>query len=165
MAEKLTHLDEHGHARMVDIAGKKGTRRIAIAQGFVRMKRSTLELITEGHAAKGDALGTARLAGIMAAKKTPGLIPLTHPIALTHASVDFELKKDGVLIAAKAECFGPTGVEMEAMTAVAIAALTIYDMCKAVDRGMVIESIYLVRKEGGKSGVYEARNKYKRKRK
>ncbi len=155
MPEKLSHLDENGRAQMVDVSAKPATKRVAVARGFVRMKSSTVQLIAEGKMPKGDVFATARLAGIMGAKQTSSLIPLTHPLALTSVAVDIEAKKDGVSIEARAECIERTGVEMESMTAVAVAALTIYDMCKAVDRGMTIEEICLVRKEGGKSGTYQ----------
>lgn len=153
--EKLSHVDENGQARMVDVSAKAATKRVAVARGFVRMKSSTVRMIAEGTVAKGDVFATARLAGIMGAKQTSSLIPLTHPLALTSVAVDLEAKEDGIAIVARAECIERTGVEMESMTAVAVAALTIYDMCKAVDREMTIEEICLVRKEGGKSGTYQ----------
>jgi cyclic pyranopterin phosphate synthase len=151
---ELTHVDEQGKARMVDIGAKEPTRREATAKGQVIMAPETLSLISEGGMPKGDVLAVARVAGIMAAKRTPDLIPLCHPLPLTSVSVDFELDTthSAVLISATAGCIGPTGVEMEALTAVSVAALTIYDMCKAVDRRMRIEEIRLVRKTGGKSG-------------
>ena len=155
MPEKLSHVDEGGRVRMVDVSAKTATKRVAVARGFVRMKPSTVQMIAEGKVPKGDVFATARLAGIMGAKQTSNLIPLTHPLALTSVAVDLEAKEDGVAIEARAECVERTGVEMEAMTAVAVAALTIYDMCKAVDREMTIEQIRLVRKEGGKSGSYQ----------
>ncbi|MHB1318597.1 MAG: cyclic pyranopterin monophosphate synthase MoaC [Anaerolineae bacterium] len=151
---ELTHVDEHGNARMVDVGGKEPTRREATARGQVLMAPETLRLISEGGMPKGDVLAVARVAGIMAAKRTPDLIPLCHPLPLTFVRVDFELDTahSAVLISATAGCTGQTGVEMEALTAVSVAALTIYDMCKAVDRRMRIGEIRLVRKTGGKSG-------------
>ena len=148
----LTHLDEHGAARMVDVAGKAVTVRRAVAQAVIHMRTETLAMIVEGRTAKGDALAVARVAGIMAAKRTSDLIPLCHPLALTHVNVDFEPAVDGVIVRATAEASGPTGVEMEALTAAGVAALTLYDMCKAVDRGMTIDGLQLLLKEGGKSG-------------
>jgi cyclic pyranopterin phosphate synthase len=152
----LTHLDERGRARMVDVGGKPVTSREAVARGRVRMKPETLRLIAEGGAAKGDVLAAARVAGIMAAKRTHELIPLCHPLPLTFAGVDFELREEadaGVVdIEATARTSAQTGVEMEALTAVSVAALTIYDMCKAVDRAMRITDVRLIRKSGGKSG-------------
>ncbi|CAN5370944.1 cyclic pyranopterin monophosphate synthase MoaC [soil metagenome] len=155
---QLTHFDAQGQAHMVDIASKTATHRIAIAGGEIRMLPATLELIRAGTASKGDVLGIARIAGIMAAKKTGDLIPLCHPIALTRVACEFELDPalPGVRCRAAAECEGRTGVEMEALTAVQIALLTIYDMCKAVDRAMVIGSVRLLEKRGGKSGDYVA---------
>jgi cyclic pyranopterin monophosphate synthase len=154
----LTHFDDQGHARMVDVSGKPVTDRVAVAQGAVRMNAATLALITEGRAKKGDVLGVARLAGIMAAKKTADLIPLCHPLALTKVSLDLtpDPALPGVRIEAAVKTGGQTGVEMEALTAVSVAALTVYDMVKAVDRGMIIEGIRLTLKDGGKSGRYEA---------
>lgn len=155
--ERLTHLDEHGHAHMVDVGGKDITRRTAVAEALVQMKSATLDTIVSGSAAKGDVLATARIAGIMAAKRTSGLIPLCHPLALTKVSVDLEAHGEGVPgihITATASTEGQTGVEMEALTAAAVAALTVYDMCKAVDRGMEIGQVRLVHKEGGKSGTW-----------
>ena len=153
-AAELTHLDDDGHARMVDIGEKAVTEREAVAKGSVVMRPETLVLITAGELEKGDALATARIAGIMAAKQTPSLIPLCHPILLSHVAVDLELDEaeSTVNITATARTASQTGVEMEAMTAVSVAALTIYDMCKAVDRGIRIEAVRLVRKTGGKSG-------------
>jgi cyclic pyranopterin phosphate synthase len=148
----LTHLDEHGAALMVDVAGKAVTVRRAVAQAVIHMRTETLAMIVEGRTSKGDALAVARVAGIMAAKRTSDLIPLCHPLSLTHVSVDFEPGEDGVLVRAVAEASGPTGVEMEALTAAGVAALTLYDMCKAVDRGMTIDGLQLLLKEGGKSG-------------
>jgi cyclic pyranopterin phosphate synthase len=153
---KLTHVDESGRAQMVDVRGKPDTHRMAVARGQVRMKRETLALIRQNALAKGDALGAARIAGIMAAKKTAELIPLCHPLMLTHVGIQFELVEtdsDGrVEITASVVTTGKTGVEMEALTAVAVAALTIYDMGKAVDRAMQLTDIRLVEKHGGKSG-------------
>ena len=154
MSMELTHLDEQGNARIVDVSAKDATRREATAKGQVLMAPGTLRLISEHGLPKGDVLAVARVAGIMAAKRTPDLIPLCHPLPLTHVSVDFELDAEHstVLITATARCTGPTGVEMEALTAVSVAALTIYDMCKAVDRRMRIGDIRLVKKSGGQSG-------------
>ena len=153
---ELTHVDEQGRARMVDVGGKPDTHRIAMARGQVRMKRETLALIQQNALSKGDALATARIAGILAAKKTADLIPLCHPLMLTHVGVEFELSEteaDGVVeITATVETTGKTGVEMEALTAVSVAALTIYDMGKAVDRAMRLTDIRLIEKHGGKSG-------------
>ena len=158
MKEKLTHFDEHGAARMVDIAAKAETRRVATAAGTIRMQPGTLALILSGTSKKGDVLGVARIAGIQAAKRTSELIPLCHPIALTSVAVDFMPDKKQSLVECRAtvECTGRTGVEMEALTAVHIALLTIYDMCKAVDRGMRMGDIRVVEKAGGKSGRYTA---------
>ncbi len=151
----LTHFDAHGQAHMVDVAAKPDTHRVAIAQGRIRMAPATFEVIARGDAKKGDVLAVARLAGIMAAKKTGDLIPLCHPLGLTHVAVDFTLEApDAVMCTARTETVGRTGVEMEALTAVSVALLTIYDMCKAIDRGMRIEAIALVEKRGGKSGVW-----------
>jgi len=152
---ELTHLDESGHARMVDVGHKPDTERIAIARAEVRISPTTLELVREGKAAKGDVLAVARVAGIMAAKKTPELIPLCHPIMLTSVKVDFAFQEWGIEIEARTKTTGPTGVEMEALTAASVAALTIYDMLKAVERGAEITNIRLIHKEGGKSGVWE----------
>ena len=153
--EELTHIDAEGHPKMVDVTGKPDTQREAVAKGVVRMQASTLDLIKKGGMAKGDVLTVAQLAGIMAAKKTPHLIPLCHPILIGDSKVEFSLDEasNAVEITATVKSIGKTGVEMEALTAVAITALTIYDMCKAVDRGMRIENIRLVRKSGGKSGT------------
>ena len=154
----LTHLGASGEARMVDVSDKEATTRVAIAEGRVVMKQETLALILAGDAKKGDVNGAARIAGIMAAKRTHELIPLCHPIALTKISLD--LKPDealpGVVVRAEAKTHGQTGVEMEALTAVAVACLTIYDMAKAVDRGMRIEGVRLIEKRGGKSGLWRA---------
>ncbi len=151
----LTHLDESGHAHMVDVASKADTERVAVARAEVYIAAETLALVREGRAAKGDVLAVARVAGIMAAKKTPELIPLCHPIMLTSVKVEFVFQEWGIEIEARTKTTGPTGVEMEALTAASVAALTIYDMLKAVERGITISNIGLVRKEGGKSGVWE----------
>ena len=154
----FTHFDEQGKARMVDVSSKKATERVATARGRVRLQPETLALIEQGQVAKGDVLSVARLAGIMGAKRTPDLIPLCHPLALSAVSVDLTLDRAGSAIEISATCrlVGRTGVEMEALTAVAVAALTVYDMCKSVDRGMVLTDIRLVHKSGGKSGRWEA---------
>lgn len=151
----LSHLDESGRARMVDISGKPDTHRQAVARGLVRMQPATLAQITQGKVAKGDVFSVSRLAGIMAAKQTPHLIPLCHPLLIGDVRIEFTTDANAgtVEITATVESTGKTGVEMEALTATAITALTIYDMCKAVDRGMTIEHIRLVRKSGGKSGT------------
>lgn len=154
----LTHLNERGEAHMVDVADKDVTERIAVAEGFVSMEAETLQLIEEGDAKKGDVLATARLAGIMAAKRTHELIPLCHPLALSQVTVDFEPTTEpaGIRVTARVKVSGQTGVEMEAMTAVSVACLTIYDMVKAVDRGMSFSGIRLLEKSGGRSGHYVA---------
>ena len=156
----LSHIDEKGRARMVDISAKPDTERVALARGRVVMKPSTLRLIGEGGIPKGDVLSVAQIAGIMAAKNTPNLIPMCHPLLLTGISVDFSLDPEGgvIEITATVKTTGKTGVEMEALTAVTGSALTIYDMCKAVDRGMRIQDVRLVRKSGGKSGTIELEN-------
>ncbi|MGB2814745.1 MAG: cyclic pyranopterin monophosphate synthase MoaC [Dehalococcoidales bacterium] len=153
--KKLTHMDESGRPKMVDITEKPDTHRQAVARGLVRMQPATLELINKGQVAKGDVLSVAQLAGITAAKQTPNLIPLCHPILISDVRIEFDIddKESTVEITATVESTGKTGVEMEALTATAVAALTIYDMCKAVDRGMKIENIRLTRKSGGKSGT------------
>ncbi|MCK9496408.1 MAG: cyclic pyranopterin monophosphate synthase MoaC [Dehalococcoidia bacterium] len=155
---RLSHLDEHGHARMVDVSAKDVTSRQATARGRVAMQPATLAMILEGRAPKGDVLATARIAGIMAAKRTHELIPLCHPLPVSGISVDLGPSEDGagVEIEATVRVSGQTGVEMEALTAVSIAALTVYDMCKAVERSMQIEAVRLVEKSGGKSGDYVA---------
>lgn len=155
IATPLTHFDASGRARMVDVGEKDETHRIAIASGLVRMKPATVALIREGQAAKGDVLGVAQVAAIMAAKRTHELVPMCHPLMLTRIEVGFELAERAVAITARVETRGRTGVEMEALTAVSVAALTIYDMVKAVDRGMEIASIRLEHKQGGKSGSFE----------
>jgi cyclic pyranopterin monophosphate synthase len=152
----LTHFDGQGLAHMVDVGAKPATARVAVASGRIDMQPNTLELVRTGHAKKGDVLGIARIAGIMGAKRTSDLIPLCHPIALTRVTLDFELDDQGVRCHASAETVGPTGVEMEALTAVQVALLTIYDMCKAVDRGMTIGQVRLLEKKGGKSGHWVA---------
>ena len=154
----LTHFDAQGHAHMVDVGGKASTRRVAVASGRILMQAATLDLIRQGGARKGDVLGVARIAGIQGAKKTSELIPLCHPLALSRVAVEFELDEasPGVVCTATAETVGPTGVEMEALTAVQVALLTVYDMCKAVDRGMTITDVKLREKHGGKSGSYVA---------
>lgn len=154
----LTHFDAQGDAHMVDVTGKKVTARVAIAEGYVKMAAETLEIISEGRARKGDVLGVARLAGIMGAKKTPDLIPLCHPLPLSKVALDLNLDADlpGVRITASVRTTGRTGVEMEALSAVSIAALTIFDMAKAADKAMQIGGIRVKLKDGGKSGRYEA---------
>ena len=153
--EELTHIDAEGKPRMVDISGKPDTQRQAVAKGLLRMKPATLELIQKKEVAKGDVLDVAKLAGIMAAKQTPNLIPLCHPVLIGEINLEFSLdeKSSIIEITTTVKSTGKTGVEMEALTATAVAALTIYDMCKAVDRGLKIENIRLVSKSGGKSGV------------
>ena len=157
MAE-LTHFDHQGRARMVDVGGKEETTRLAVAEGRISMRPETLDLIRLGRHRKGDVLGIARVAGIMGAKRTADLIPLCHPIALTHLEIDLQTETDpaAVYCRARAQTRGRTGVEMEALTAVQVALLTIYDMCKAVDRGMQIDGVRLLRKSGGKSGDWSA---------
>jgi len=154
----LTHFNQAGAAHMVDVGDKNSTQRIAKATGKITMLPTTLELIIAGNHKKGDVLGIARIAGIQGAKKTSDLIPLCHPIGLTHVSVDFEVisETNEVICSALTKTIGQTGVEMEALTAVQVALLTIYDMCKAVDRGMVISDVKLLEKSGGKSGEWKA---------
>ena len=152
----LTHLDEHGNARMVNVGGKAETARVAIASGLIRMSAPALAAIRDGNVPKGDVLAAARIAGIMAAKKTAELIPLCHPLALDSVGVDFVFEDDGVRATSTASLTGRTGVEMEAMTATSIALLTIYDMAKAIDKGMIIEDVRLIEKRGGKSGTWRA---------
>jgi len=154
-AGELSHFNEEGSAHMVDVGAKAETERVAIASGVVRMNVDTASVIREGRVGKGDVLGIARIAGIMATKKTAEIIPLCHPLPITHVDIAFELHKDRVAIRAKVATHGKTGVEMEALTAVAAAALTIYDMTKAIDRGMVIGAIQLESKAGGRSGSWE----------
>lgn len=155
----LTHFDETGNARMVDVGGKAVTERIAVARASVVMQAATLKLIQQKKAKKGDVLAVAQLAGIMAAKRTPDLIPLCHPLSLSSVDVTLSLdsKRKAVDIEATCSLNGRTGVEMEALTAASVAALTVYDMCKSVDRGMVISEVKLVHKSGGKSGAWDAR--------
>ena len=155
---KLTHFNEAGEAHMVDVSAKDVTQRVAVAEGTVRMQPATLRAIRDGAAAKGDVLGVARLAGIMAAKRTSDLIPLCHPLPLTAVEVELtaDAEASAVHITATVRTTGRTGVEMEALTAVSVAALTVYDMCKAVDRGMVVEAVRLKHKSGGKSGTWTA---------
>lgn len=154
----LTHFDGTGQAHMVDVGSKNETHRIAVASGTIRMKPETLAIIQSGTAKKGDVLGIARIAAIMAAKRTSDLIPLCHPLALTRVTVDFEVNpaQSSISCTAQVETFGKTGVEMEALTSVQIGLLTIYDMCKAVDRGMVMTDIRVREKHGGKSGDWSA---------
>jgi cyclic pyranopterin phosphate synthase len=158
LSKKLTHLGKSGEARMVDVSAKAATERTAVAEGRVVMAKKTLDLVLKGNAKKGDVLGAARLAGIMAAKRTHELIPLCHPLALAKVEVDIAPERDGLKVRATVKVKGPTGVEMEALTAVSVACLTIYDMVKAVERGMRIEGIRLIEKLGGKSGHYRARD-------
>jgi cyclic pyranopterin phosphate synthase len=155
---ELTHIDPRGQARMVDVSAKNLTERLAIAEGRVIMRKETLDLVVEGNALKGDVLGVARLAGIMAAKRTHGLIPLCHPLPITKVEIDInpEHSLPGFLVRATVKVTGQTGVEMEALVAVSIACLTIYDMVKAAERGMRIEGVRLLQKSGGKSGDYRA---------
>jgi cyclic pyranopterin phosphate synthase len=157
-APALTHIDASGEARMVDVSAKPATERTAVAEGRVIMSEATLALIQSGNAKKGDVLGVARVAGIMAAKRTHELIPLCHPLALSKVTVDIipAEKLPGYIVRATVKVTGPTGVEMEALTAVSVACLTIYDMIKAVERGVHIEGLHLVEKKGGKSGHYRA---------
>ena len=151
----LTHLDEHGAARMVDVGGKDVTQRTAVAAATVKMQPETLQKILSAELKKGDALATARIAGIMAAKRTFELIPLCHNIPIESVNIDFDNNgRDELYIRSRLTCSYKTGIEMEALTAVSVAALTVYDMCKAIDRGMVIEAIRLLEKSGGKSGEY-----------
>ena len=154
----LTHIDRRGEAHMVDVSAKAATERLAVAQGCVVMSKATLEIVQRGDAAKGDVLGTARIAGIMAAKRTSELVPLCHPLALSKVTVDIEpdAALPGCRVTATVKVTGPTGVEMEALTAVSVACLTIYDMIKAVERGARIDDIRLIEKSGGKSGHFKA---------
>src|SRR2546428_465989 len=149
---KLTHVDARGQARMVDVSTKTATDRRATARGKLLLSKATLDLVAEGRAPKGDVLGAARIAGIMAAKRTPDLIPLCHPLPLSHASVELSIEKDGIAIEATVGTTAPTGVEMEALTAVAVAGLTLYDMLKAVERGAKLTDVRLVAKSGGRGG-------------
>ncbi len=156
MAPKLTHLGARGEARMVDVSAKAATERVAVAEGRVTMRAETLDLVLTGNAKKGDVLGAARIAGIMAAKKTHELIPLCHPLAVSKVEIDIEPDRalPGLTVRATVKATGQTGVEMEALTAVSVACLTVYDMVKSVERGMRIEGIRVLEKRGGKSGTY-----------
>ena len=156
MSEKLTHIDEAGRAKMVDVGAKDETEREGVAEAIVRMRPATLERIKSGQIKKGDVLAVAQVDGVMGAKKTPDLIPMCHPIAITGVDFDFKIDDENstITIQASVRTIGRTGVEMEALTAVAAAALTIYDMCKAIDKGMIIDGIALVKKSGGRSGLY-----------
>ncbi len=156
--EGLTHIGASGEARMVDVSAKAATARVAVAEGRVRMEAATLAAILKGDAKKGDVIGAARIAGVMAAKRTPDLIPLCHPVALTSVVVDIvpDPALPGLNVRVEARALGPTGVEMEALTATAVACLTIYDMAKAIDRGMSVDGVRLLEKRGGKSGVWRA---------
>jgi cyclic pyranopterin monophosphate synthase len=158
MTEKLTHFDERGAARMVDVGGKQETHRVAVATGAIRMRPETLALVLSGTAKKGDVLGVARIAAIQGAKRTSELVPLCHPVPLTSVAIEFSVDEPGARIECRAtvECTARTGVEMEALAAVQMALLTIYDMCKAVDRGMTMGDIRVLEKRGGKSGAYVA---------
>ncbi|MBA3810707.1 MAG: cyclic pyranopterin monophosphate synthase MoaC [Caulobacteraceae bacterium] len=153
---RLTHLDPEGRARMVDISAKPDTQRTALARGLVRMSRETLDLALSGEAGKGDVRAVAEIAGVMAAKRTSDLIPLCHPLALAKVEVSVEAAEEGLCVTARVKTTGPTGVEMEALTAVAVTCLTIYDMLKAAERGMTIEAVRLVEKSGGASGDWRA---------
>ena len=154
---ELTHLDQQGRARMVDVGDKAATHRVAVASGYIDMQRETLDLIAAGSHKKGDVLAVARVAGIMASKRTAELIPLCHPIALTRVDIELELDPDRPAVRCRAtvETYGPTGVEIEALNAVQISLLTVYDMCKAVDRGMAITCVQLETKSGGRSGSWQ----------
>jgi cyclic pyranopterin monophosphate synthase len=156
VAGKLSHLSERGEARMVDVSAKTATERVAVAEGRITMTAATLDLVLSGNAKKGDVLGAARIAGIMAAKKTPELIPLCHPLPVSKIEIEIEADRalPGLIVRATVKVTGQTGVEMEALTAVSVACLTIYDMVKAVERGMRIDGIRLLEKRGGKSGTY-----------
>jgi len=159
--QKLTHFNKEGRARMVDVGGKNDTLRIAIAEGEIIMQPSTLKMIKKKEIFKGDVLGVAQVAGIMAAKKTSEIIPMCHPLLLTSIDINFKIdeEKNKIIIQSQVKTVGKTGVEMEPLTAVSVAALTIYDMCKAVDRGMTIQDIHLVEKSGGQSGHYQGKSK------
>jgi len=156
VGKSLTHIDETGAARMVDVGSKPATARLAVASGRIRMSAEALEAVRNGDAPKGDVLGTARIAGILAAKKTGDLIPMCHPLSLDAVNLDFTFEDDGIRATATASLTGRTGVEMEAITATSIALLTIYDMAKALDKGMVIDQVRLIEKRGGKSGHWRA---------
>ena len=160
MASPLTHFDAHGQAHMVDVSAKAETHRVARATGVIRMQPATLRLVAEGRAAKGDVLGIARIAAIQGAKRTADLVPLCHPLPITRVAVELALEPEAAQLrcTAQVETFGRTGVEMEALTAVQVGLLTVYDMCKAVDRGMVMDGIRLLRKSGGKSGEWVAQD-------
>ena len=155
MSDKLTHIDEDGRAHMVDVADKADSKRTAIARGFVALSAETLAAIEQGRAAKGDVLSVAELAGIMGAKKTSELIPLCHPLPLSRVKLSLSLQEDGVGVQAEVGCTGKTGVEMEALTAVSVACLTVYDMVKAMEKSAIIRDIALVEKTGGKSGDFK----------
>ena len=159
--QKLTHFNKEGRARMVDVSGKNDSLRIAIAEGEIIMRPSTLKMIKDKEISKGDVLGIAQVAGIMAAKKTSQIIPMCHPLLLTSININFKIdeEKNRVIIQSQVKTMGKTGVEMEPLTAVSVAALTIYDMCKAVDRGMTIQDMHLVEKSGGQSGHYQGKSK------
>ena len=156
MSKSLTHIDAEGSARMVDVGEKAATQRLAVASGRIVMSSEALAAIKAGNAPKGDVLGTARIAGIMAAKRTAELIPMCHPLALDAVNVNFTFEDDAVRATATASLIGKTGVEMEAITAVSVALLTIYDMAKALDKGMIIGDVHLIEKQGGKSGTWKA---------
>jgi cyclic pyranopterin phosphate synthase len=158
---RLTHFDRGGRAHMVDVGAKARTHRVAVASGRIAMRAPTLRLLAAGRAAKGDVLGVARIAALQAAKRTPELIPLAHPIAITRAAVEFTLEpgRGAVAVTATVECRGPTGVEMEALTAAAVGLLTVYDMLKAVDRGMALTDLRLEEKRGGRSGAWRRRGR------
>jgi cyclic pyranopterin phosphate synthase len=155
--KRLTHFDKQGQARMVDVSANAETKREAVARGYISMEKETFEMIRKGGISKGDVLGVARVAGIMAAKKTPEIIPMCHPLNISSVTIEFEFDeaRHRIGIESRVKNSGRTGVEMEALTAVAAAALTIYDMCKAVDKGMVISEILLLEKRGGKSGTFK----------
>lgn len=158
-SDNLTHFDKDGRPQMVNVGEKQASLRIAIATGFVRLNAETVTIVREQKLSKGDVLAIAELAGIMGAKQTAHLIPLCHPLGLDHVALQLDLRDDGIVITAECRLTGKTGVEMEAMTAVCVAALTIYDMCKAVDKGITIEDIRLTHKSGGKSGIFNAETK------
>ncbi|OLD10815.1 MAG: molybdenum cofactor biosynthesis protein C [Chloroflexi bacterium 13_1_40CM_3_70_6] len=155
--KRLTHVDARGEARMVDVGAKPATQRRAVARGLLRLSPATLALVQDGATPKGDVLAAARLAGIMAAKRTSELIPLTHPLPITHAAVELSIERDGIVIEATIATDAKTGVEMEALTAVSVAGLTLYDMLKSVERGARLTDVRLVEKTGGKSGTFRAR--------
>jgi len=163
--QKLTHFNKEGRARMVDVGGKDDTLRIAIAEGEIIMQLETLKMIKDKEISKGDVLGVAQVAGIMAAKKTSEIIPMCHPLLLTSININFKIdeEKNRIIIQSQVKTIGKTGVEMEPLTAVSVAALTIYDMCKAVDRGMTVQDIHLIEKSGGKSGHYQVKSKMEKK--